>query len=75
LWWHGVIPLTETFGATAALTWRSPLPVIANGIRKMALGEMDMIGKAVTEDFQGLALTARKLGLEREFAIAWDRGV
>jgi hypothetical protein len=75
LWWHGVIPLSHGFGATAAVTWRSPPAVTANAIRKMALGEMDMIGKAVTEDFQGLLLTARKLGLEREFAIAWERGV
>jgi hypothetical protein len=75
LWWHGVIPLTGTFGATAAVTWRSPLPVVANAIRKMAIGEMDMIGKAKIEDFQGLLLAARKLGLEREFAITWDRGL
>ncbi|HWY62284.1 MAG TPA: cupin-like domain-containing protein [Rhizomicrobium sp.] len=74
LWWHGVIPLSQGFGATAAVTWRSPPAVIANGIKKMALGEIDMIGKAVIEDFQGLLLTAQKLGLDREFAIAWARG-
>jgi hypothetical protein len=48
--------------------------VTANGIKKMAQGEIDMIGKAVMEDFQGLLLAARKLGLERELAIAWARG-
>jgi hypothetical protein len=74
LWWHGVIPLSQGFGATAAVTWRSPPSVIANGIKKMAIGEMDMIGKAVIEDFQGLLLAARNLGLERELAIAWARG-
>ena len=75
LWWHGVIPLTHAFGATAAVTWRSPLPVIANGLRKMAAGEIDWIGKAGTPNLEGLRQMAKTLGLEREFAIAWDRGI
>jgi hypothetical protein len=75
LWWHGVIPLTETFGATAAVTWRSPPPVIANAIRKMAIGEMDMVGKAVMPHQEALREMAARLGLEREFAMAWERGV
>ena len=75
LWWHGVVPLTETFGATAAVTWRSPLPVIEIAFRTMALDEMDMVGRHAMPHPEALREMARQLGLEREFAVAWARGV
>jgi Cupin-like domain len=75
LWWHGVVPLTTAFGATAAITWRSPLQVIAKGITKMARGEAYMLGKNVAPHFQALVEIAHKMGLERELAIAWEQGV
>ncbi|MBX7200420.1 MAG: cupin-like domain-containing protein [Rhodospirillaceae bacterium] len=70
LWWHGVAPQTETFGITTAVTWRSPPHVIANGIIRMARGEIDMFGKTTAPHFQSLVEVARKMGLERELAIA-----
>ncbi len=75
LWWHGVVPQTQSFGATAAITWRSPLPVIAKCINKLAYDDVYMLGKTGAPGFQALLETARKLGLERELKIAWDRGV
>ena len=73
LWWHGVIPTTETFGATTAVTWRSPPHVIANTIRQMAAGEIDMIGMPDMDKIKALFRVAQKLGLEKEWAIAWER--
>jgi hypothetical protein len=74
LWWHGVIPTHETFGATTAVTWRSPPHVIANAIRQMAAGEVDLIGMpADMESFKPLIGVAQKLGLEKELEIAWRR--
>ena len=70
LWWHGVAPQTETFGITTAMTWRSPPHVIANGIKRMARGEIDMFGKTTAPHYQSLVEVARTLGLERELAIA-----
>lgn len=70
LWWHGVAPQTNTFGITTAVTWRSPPHVIANGIIRMAKGEIDMFGKTTAPHFQSLVEVARKMGLERELAIA-----
>jgi len=75
LWWHGVVPLTTTFGATAAMTWRSPLPVIAKGITQLAHGDVYMLGKTIAPHFHALVEVARQMGLERELKIAWDRGV
>jgi hypothetical protein len=73
LWWHGVIPLTESFGATATVTWRSPLHVDANGIRKLASGDIHMIGGADPAYFPPLLAVARQTGLERELEIGWAR--
>jgi quercetin dioxygenase-like cupin family protein len=73
LWWHGVIPLDETFGATATVTWRSPLHVDANAIRKLASGDVHMIGGADPSYFPYLLEVARKTGLEQELKIAWAR--
>jgi len=74
LWWHGVIPTTQTFGATTAVTWRSPSHVIANTIRQMASGEIDLIGMPSNwTAFKALLGVAQKMGLERELAIAWER--
>ncbi len=70
LWWHGVAPQTNSFGITTAVTWRSPQHVIANSIIRMARGEIDMFGKTTAPHFQSLVEVARKLGLEREFAMA-----
>jgi hypothetical protein len=73
LWWHGVVPLTTSFGATAAVTWRSPLHVVANGITRMARGEIEMLGHSSARHFPALIEVARKMGLERELAIACRR--
>ncbi|HWY60597.1 MAG TPA: cupin-like domain-containing protein [Rhizomicrobium sp.] len=74
LWWHGVVPVTSEFGVTAAIPWRSPLPVIAESIRKMAAGQADIIGKTNATHVAALIEVARQLGLEKELAIAWERG-
>jgi hypothetical protein len=75
LWWHGVTPIDEEFGATVAVTWRSPPHVIAYAIKKMASGHVDMIGKTEMTRYQDLVDIAAKMGLEKELAIARQRGV
>jgi hypothetical protein len=75
LWWHGVIPLSADFGVTTPVTWQSPPHVVAKCLGKIARGEIDMIGKTSAPNVQGLVDVARRLGLERELAVAWDRGV
>ena len=73
LWWHGVIATTENFGATTAVTWRSPLHVIANTIRQLVLGEIDLIGVPFDMSaFLALHEVARKMGLEGELARACE---
>jgi hypothetical protein len=69
-----VVPQTIVFGATVAATWRSPLPVIAKAITKMARGEVEMLGRNYAKRFQDLADTAARMGLSRELAIASERG-
>jgi hypothetical protein len=73
LWWHGVIPTSKGFGATAAIPWRSPLPVIGDIIRRMGAGEVDLFGAASELQIQNLFSVAKGLGLERELNIAWAR--
>jgi hypothetical protein len=75
LWWHGVVPTTRYFGSTAAVTWRSPPHVIADTLRRMASGQADMIGKGSVPNFDALLKVARKMGMEKELAIAWQRGL
>ena len=74
LWWHGVTTTSEGFGLTAAVPWRSPLPVIANGIRRMAGGQADIIGKSAAVNAKDLVAVAKSLGLEKELARAWEAG-
>jgi hypothetical protein len=50
------------------------LPVIAESIRKMAAGRVELIGKSTVTQLPALVETARRLGLEKELAIAWERG-
>jgi hypothetical protein len=73
LWWHGVSPVSESFGITAAVPWRSPLPVIADSIRKMAAGEVDLMGATSQEQLQSLIAVACKLGVGEELAAAMTR--
>jgi hypothetical protein len=73
LWWHGIVPLHDSFGATATVTWRSPLHVDANAIRQMAFGHVDMVGGPDPAYFHHLLDVARKTGLERELQIGWAR--
>jgi hypothetical protein len=70
-----VVPTTSYFGSTAAVTWRSPAHVIADTLRRMAIGEADMIGKGSVPNFDALLKVARKMGMEKELAIAWQRGL
>jgi hypothetical protein len=74
LWWHGVITVSDGFGITAPVPWRSPLPVIADGICKMAAGNADIVGKRAATNVRGLVAVARSLGLEKELALALQRG-
>ena len=75
MWWHGTAPQTPSFGATVAMIWRSPVHVMEKAIRMMARGELDMLGKMGAQDYPTLVQLARKLGLERELAAAYDRGI
>lgn len=74
LWWHGVISTSDGVGVTTPVSWRSPPSVIAEGLKKMAQGSLDLYGKFDTNQFRQLLDAARKLGLERELQIAWTRG-
>jgi hypothetical protein len=73
LWWHGVITASDGFGATAAVPFRSPLPVVADIIRKMAAGDIDLMGSASSSQMQSLIEAARTMGVEQELAIAMKR--
>ncbi|HWY60613.1 MAG TPA: cupin-like domain-containing protein [Rhizomicrobium sp.] len=73
LWWHGVTTMGNGFGATVAVPWRSPLPVFADIIRKMAAGDIDLMGSASSSQMQSLMEAARTTGVERELAIAMER--
>jgi quercetin dioxygenase-like cupin family protein len=73
LWWHGVSPLSRDFGMTIAVPWRSPLPIVADSIRKMAAGEVDLMGATSQQQFDSLIAAAGKLGLARELAAAMER--
>jgi hypothetical protein len=63
LWWHGVIPLSGSFGATTAVVWRSPSHVVAETIRKMDAGDIDMIGFANLPEVRRLVAAAAEVGL------------
>lgn len=66
LWWHGVVALTPDFGVTAPVTWRSPLPVIADILRKLAAWGGGIEGMMPPSGAQALREIARRLGLEQE---------
>jgi hypothetical protein len=73
LWWHGVSTASESFGATTAVTWRSPQHVIANTIRQLAAGEIDLVGEPFDmRAFLALHEVARKLGLDGDLARACE---
>jgi len=61
---------SRSFGMTVAVTWRSPLPVIAAAIRRMAASDIKLLGYAEPMDISALRETARQLGLEKELAVA-----
>jgi quercetin dioxygenase-like cupin family protein len=73
LWWHGVTTASNAFGATAAVPWRSPSHVIAATLRKMAAGDIDLLGSATAAQMQSLGEVAKKLGVERELETALRR--
>jgi len=75
LWWHGVIATSDGIGVTTPVCWRSPPHVIAESLKKMAAGNFHLNGLFNTAQFRQLLETARKLGVERELEIAWQRGV
>jgi hypothetical protein len=64
LWWHGVIPLDAAFGVTTAVVWRSPPHVVAETIRKMDAGDIDLIGFASLPEVRRLVAAAAGLGME-----------
>ena len=70
LWWHGVSTTSPSFGMTVAVTWRSPLAVIAAAIRRMAANDIKLLGYAEPMDISALRETASRLGLEKELALA-----
>lgn len=74
LWWHGVVALTSEFGITAPVTWRSPLPVIADTIRKLAAWGGGIEGTMPPSGAEALRDVARKLGLEEELLRAARQG-
>ena len=73
LWWHGIVTVGEDFGATAAVTWRSPLDVEAGIIRKMASGAVHMQGVLEAAWLPTLKSVARDTGLEEELRIGWAK--
>ena len=76
MWWHGVSPIGGDFGITVAACWRSPLPVLADSIRRMASGEIEMIGMhGANDEFQRILSVAKPMGLGNELMTAWSRGL
>jgi hypothetical protein len=75
LWWHGVIVTSDGVGVTTPVSFRSPPQVIADSLRRMAAGDLDLTGLYRIDQFRALLDTARRLGLEPELKIAWQRGV
>ncbi|MBV9549197.1 MAG: cupin-like domain-containing protein [Alphaproteobacteria bacterium] len=75
LWWHGVVVTSDGIGVTTPVVWRSPPHVIADGLKKMAAGDFDMCGLFNIDQFRQLLEAARKIGMERELAMAWKQGV
>ena len=73
LWWHGVTATSNSFGATAAVPFRSPPAVVANIIRKMAIGDVDLMGSTTSSQLQSLIETARAMGVEAELMTAIKR--
>jgi hypothetical protein len=74
LWWHGVVALGRDFGVTAPVTWRSPVAVIADTIRKLEAAGMGLDGTMPLCGAQALQDLARKLGLEAELLRAAKLG-
>ncbi|HWY60614.1 MAG TPA: cupin-like domain-containing protein [Rhizomicrobium sp.] len=63
LWWHGVVPLGPSFGVTTAVVWRSPSHVVADTIRKMDAGDIDLIGFVNLPEVRRLVAAAAELGM------------
>lgn len=74
LWWHGVVALGRDFGVTTPVTWRSPLPVIVDNIRKLAAAGMGLEGMMPPCSAQALQDIARKMGLSEELLRAAKQG-
>ena len=75
LWWHGVIVTSDGIGVTTPVSWRSPPHVIADSLRKMASGQLDLTGIYSADQFRMMLDAARQQGMERELEIAWQRAV
>ena len=63
LWWHGVVVTSDGIGVTAPVSWRSPVHVIAETLRKMAAGDLDLTTASTVASiqFRQLLDAARKL--------------
>lgn len=73
LWWHGVTATSGRLGVTVPTVWRSPIPVAVESIRKMANGEVDLLGELTPGQLQALVDFARNAGVEAEMRSAWQR--
>jgi hypothetical protein len=74
LWWHGVVAVGRDFGVTAPVTWRSPLPVIADTIRMLTARGMGLDGTMPPCGAQALRAVARTLNLEEDLLRAAKLG-
>lgn len=75
LWWHGIVVTSLGVGVTVPVSWRSPDHVIADSLKKMAVGRLSLNGIFRIDGFRRLLDVARKLGLEHELEIGWKRGL
>src|SRR6185312_10261028 len=73
LWWHGVTATSGRLGVTVPTVWRSPAPVTVESIRKMAKGEVDLLGDITSAQLQTLLEFAKGAGVEAEMRAAWQR--
>jgi len=76
LWWHGVSPIGTGYGLTTAACWRSPLPVLGDSIKRMASGEIQMVGMlGAPDEFKKIWEVALSMDLQDDLVTACKRGI